>query len=510
MPITALQWRFGSGFRIDWTRNTLAPTTDTLTTLTTTTGGGVDFDCTQELMEILSRRVYIRDRLSDLNTLIAALTAERDAWQAESDSITYPILSLPPEITAEIFLNCTPPGSMLRPSPSTAPLLLAQICRPWRQIALTTPELWQSLVFGDESSVEILKFWLFRARDGPLNYSFESRMAARADAMIEASLDHCHHWQDISFSVPVESYPKLHVDHRTLPMLRSMSLNLFQYQPGNQELPLNITLFQNSPSLREAHISTLPCVKFDFPLNRLTALTLYQTVDIDECMNLLRQCPGLVHLAVSVTDPARAHQTTSLTMHHVVSFTSERGTPLEYLTLPCLERLTLHYLAPDEDTIFNPFIQRSGCPLKYLSFSMNGVQARALRSCLRAAPMSIVDLELIWRGPRPGGLFNVLRPGVLPQLTRLKFHGARLSQEDYENFVAMLWQRRRASPETAVLNSVVLDLALYSELKNLRFGPRTSTIAEFRALSEDGLNIRFTLSGTPHHSTLVVFDSALY
>ncbi|KAJ6610649.1 hypothetical protein B0H10DRAFT_1648235, partial [Mycena sp. CBHHK59/15] len=84
----------------------------------------------------------LRSRLSDLNTLIAATTAERISLQAESDSIIYPVLSLPTEITMEIFRRCIHPGSAPRPSPAKAPLLLAQICRQWRQIALNTPDLW--------------------------------------------------------------------------------------------------------------------------------------------------------------------------------------------------------------------------------------------------------------------------------------------------------------------------------------------------------------------------------
>ncbi|KAJ6533032.1 hypothetical protein B0H19DRAFT_876733, partial [Mycena capillaripes] len=95
--------------------------------------------------------------------------AERERLQAESDAIVYPVLSLPPEVTTEIFLRCVPCEPNPRPSPTQAPLLLAQICRQWRQIALHTPALWRCLLFGDEMPVEFLHIWLSRSGNHPLS-----------------------------------------------------------------------------------------------------------------------------------------------------------------------------------------------------------------------------------------------------------------------------------------------------------------------------------------------------
>ncbi|KAJ7108306.1 hypothetical protein C8R44DRAFT_531522, partial [Mycena epipterygia] len=54
----------------------------------------------------------------------------------------YPALTLPNEITSQIFVACLPEDGRVTPSPHTAPLLLAQICRHWRNIATSTCELW--------------------------------------------------------------------------------------------------------------------------------------------------------------------------------------------------------------------------------------------------------------------------------------------------------------------------------------------------------------------------------
>ncbi|KAJ7113036.1 hypothetical protein C8R44DRAFT_596190, partial [Mycena epipterygia] len=78
-----------------------------------------------------------------LITLINSLTIERQHLQAELDRIVYPVLTLPSEITSDIFIQSIPRDS--NPSRHTAPLLLTQICRQWRAIALATPSLWQSI-----------------------------------------------------------------------------------------------------------------------------------------------------------------------------------------------------------------------------------------------------------------------------------------------------------------------------------------------------------------------------
>ncbi|KAJ7160927.1 hypothetical protein C8R46DRAFT_810570, partial [Mycena filopes] len=69
------------------------------------------------------------------------LTEEKIAIQKSLDSIIYPILTIPFEITVEIFVHCLPEFPN-HPNAAVAPMLLARICRQWRNIACSTPRLW--------------------------------------------------------------------------------------------------------------------------------------------------------------------------------------------------------------------------------------------------------------------------------------------------------------------------------------------------------------------------------
>ncbi|KAJ7166769.1 hypothetical protein C8R46DRAFT_899295 [Mycena filopes] len=72
------------------------------------------------------------------------LTEEKIAIQKSLDSTVYPILTIPFELTAEIFVPCLP-DRPVSPHLTIAPLLLTAICRQWRNIACSTPRLWAAL-----------------------------------------------------------------------------------------------------------------------------------------------------------------------------------------------------------------------------------------------------------------------------------------------------------------------------------------------------------------------------
>ncbi|KAJ7919611.1 hypothetical protein B0H13DRAFT_1606049, partial [Mycena leptocephala] len=89
-----------------------------------------------------ARIAAIRNEIEALRFSLEVLEAEERDLESDLATVVYPILTLPNEITSRIFVQCLPTHGRIRPSPRKAPLILAQICRQWREIALSTSEMW--------------------------------------------------------------------------------------------------------------------------------------------------------------------------------------------------------------------------------------------------------------------------------------------------------------------------------------------------------------------------------
>jgi hypothetical protein len=98
---------------------------------------------------------------------------EKITIQQSLHLIVYPILTIPVELTSEIFLHCLPVDPA-QPNARLAPLLLGRICRVWRNIAYTNPMLWASLeltVWARNALKFRVEDWLRRTGGAPLSLS---------------------------------------------------------------------------------------------------------------------------------------------------------------------------------------------------------------------------------------------------------------------------------------------------------------------------------------------------
>ncbi|ESK94546.1 hypothetical protein Moror_8013 [Moniliophthora roreri MCA 2997] len=141
-----------------------------------------------EIRKIISKP---EEQVRLLNEEIIQLQAKRDKLQNFIDghhALLSPARRIPRDIVSEIFLHCLPTDRLPVCSIAEAPLLLTTICRPWREIALTTPRLWRAVHFvfptfvgyrmdADFRSIfysrkEGLQLWLERARSVPVSISY--------------------------------------------------------------------------------------------------------------------------------------------------------------------------------------------------------------------------------------------------------------------------------------------------------------------------------------------------
>ncbi|KAJ7257017.1 hypothetical protein C8J57DRAFT_1649148, partial [Mycena rebaudengoi] len=82
-------------------------------------------------------------RILSLQKSLDAARRQRENLQSRLDDRPYPVLTLPVEITSEIFIHFLPKYPLCPPLTGLlSPALLGQIFRKWREIAFNTPGLW--------------------------------------------------------------------------------------------------------------------------------------------------------------------------------------------------------------------------------------------------------------------------------------------------------------------------------------------------------------------------------
>ncbi|THU75404.1 hypothetical protein K435DRAFT_617605, partial [Dendrothele bispora CBS 962.96] len=87
----------------------------------------------QELMQIDAEIAKLQSRRVILDTFVTAHRA-----------LLSPVRRIPNEILAEIFVTSLPYSSFYHcpTSVDTTPLKFMSVCKNWRRVALSTPELW--------------------------------------------------------------------------------------------------------------------------------------------------------------------------------------------------------------------------------------------------------------------------------------------------------------------------------------------------------------------------------
>ncbi|KAJ8078167.1 hypothetical protein PM082_000373 [Marasmius tenuissimus] len=194
---------------------------------------------TKELNEIRHLVAEPQERIRKLDEEIASLQTARDELQQFVDghlALAAPFRRFPADIWGEIFAHCLPTNK-LNVAVCTlkeAPLLFTNVCRAWREIALSTPRLWSSIHISvsdppssiksdqpcperQEAYLQGIKLWLDRSGSHPLTLSIHmtdntSRSISPREDKNEPTLcskfmdllvGHSPRWRTLSFSLGV-------------------------------------------------------------------------------------------------------------------------------------------------------------------------------------------------------------------------------------------------------------------------------------------------------------------
>ncbi|KAK7001406.1 F-box domain-containing protein [Favolaschia claudopus] len=299
---------------------------------------------------------------------LAELQSKRAVVKARLDASKYPVLTIPSEIISEIFLHFLPPYPQCPPLTGVdSPTTLTHICSVWREIALSTPQLWRAITVADIDSgrLHIAEAWLSQSGCHPLSLLVHDRIGDDVERQIlrAALISQRARFENL-ISICSESQADLSILDGPMPLLHHLELDMWSRGVSvTQEI---------APLLRSAVLSDTACVLAQLPWKQLTSLTLQWGLGM-EFVTILQQTPNLLRCVLLVTSAGgpplpevRLPLLGSLTLGTELEMTEERM--FFSLITPALHTLRVSEQCLGEDPVesLSSFISRSACRLNKL------------------------------------------------------------------------------------------------------------------------------------------------
>ncbi|KAJ7498510.1 hypothetical protein FB451DRAFT_1202140 [Mycena latifolia] len=361
----------------------------------------------------------LRAQISELTLAISrqkqildGLKTQLESLRHQLDSVVYPVLTLPLEITSEIFVHCLPTEREWDcVNPKEAPLLLAHVCSAWRQITLSTPALWTTLdidAIGLHSSFSpILNSWLARARQCPLSVKIAGILSQidKFDGFLETFRRHAGRMQSLEFKITLDTFDRMDTPPLEFPLLQNLSIRLFDEDEDLDGGEIHRAVWRFL--LGEVSPSSIT-----LPWEQLTKFT-GELFTIAQCLEALRLMPNLVecHFAVYESEPREDSDTIlshpkleSLTLYASVSDMggeAQSAEILEFLTLPALQVLHILGIEDFDEVELDLFLTRSSPPLRTLILRpLDSDGAIGIQDAAFLAMSSLTHLEIWYPGGR--------------------------------------------------------------------------------------------------------------
>lgn len=217
----------------------------------------------------------------------------------------------PPEISAEIFQMCLPTDIMDKDLHSetskhvlAAPLVLSAVCRRWRAISQSTPQLWMDIPLrlraSNLRSLPLLaKDWIDRSGQLPLSINFtvsptKSLAPALISSMIAVLNQYSTRWLQLKYEGPSSALSQFASHTCGYSMLKTLKLKAYISRNFGA---FNLGTFKLRPTdLLELSFVRLQTVTIDW--NYLARLN-FTALSSADCLEALRRAPNLTHCTFS-------------------------------------------------------------------------------------------------------------------------------------------------------------------------------------------------------------------
>ncbi|KAJ7797339.1 hypothetical protein B0H14DRAFT_60023 [Mycena olivaceomarginata] len=428
----------------------------------------------------MSIAAALRAQVSDLNSAISRqerilddMRTRLQNLQNQLDSVAYPVLTLPPEMTSEIFIHCLPSKTYMDVvNTNEAPLLLTHVCRVWRQIAISTPALWATFGIEDMRGLlrlaEIAQTWFKRAQKCPLSVRLHGQPPAddTFSSFMKTLRRHSGEMRSLELQLHVEDFEDVNthlLEGSVFTMLQKLSIDIDNTRKNSDA----VVIFNNVPLLHEVIMIAVTPSFAVLPWQQLTKFT-GEEYEVRECIEVIRLMPNLLECVFSAFEMDDGDATRFGTVSHpnMQHFTLSESTLyrpyrpfrtkiLTVVIFPSLETLEISGTDNFDAEELDSFLQRSSPPLRKLAVHPFEGEVELQLSPPFMALIGLVELE-IWR-PARNFLSSFLTafgcdPNLLPQLQNLALMGRRID-EILRDAAEPIAKRREILPGCAQLQS---------------------------------------------------------
>ncbi|CAA7262293.1 unnamed protein product [Cyclocybe aegerita] len=356
-------------------------------------------EASARLSEIDRAAVQIQRLLRDL---------ERERTNVQEFANKYrvliaPVWELPPEILSYIFtlaLPLSPPSEISRRTLRPA-LVLAHVNQHWRNVALSTPQLWTN-IYIDASTLQhelcIPRLLVKRSGDCPLTLHVRHH-APYSEEIAELLISLSPRWEHVSLDISIVMIEGLSRIQGHLPSLRSVEIKA-SLRWTDETPRAHLGFFSNAPLLRHVAIASpfipdyraLPwhqLTSYDGPVSVVDIPRIFEVgPKLQECfIQPMRMTPG----QILPTEPPEASAHSTLTSLHLSTgllyniFMQVHHLP----AFPNLRRLFMYYdkrvITTNPSQTLVPLFAKSGAQLEELTFGVS-TDTSTIRTCLIHTP----------------------------------------------------------------------------------------------------------------------------
>lgn len=347
--------------------------------------------------------------ISRLHSMIIHLENKRGQLKRRMEgyqSLVSPIRRLPTEVLTNIFFRCCGNNELTHSAGEpwlTSALSLGMVCAYWREIMLSTPQLWSVISitahfhpYTTRPRIELLDLYLERSRQLPLTLVIDDGPeGGLPDEVIDRLVHHSHRWRDVEASLGLEHKSLVPLANK-LPLLEKLSIG------GCDEFDADYDVFQSLPALHTLALGGEGPNALRFPWGQIKHLrrescTVSQfTGALDRCRNVVTA--ELLRFTEEFDEGISRGATSEL---HTLSLQMDRdawfgiSTLFDVLTLPAMASLSISHVYPSiiphglawPADAFTSFVSRSSCPLTSLSLKRMPLSEIQLLDVLRSLPL---------------------------------------------------------------------------------------------------------------------------